>query len=199
MGTLHEYVDAFLRAEETEQGIPVWGIHRYLCKQREFMASFLPPTQVLLTPGDSDVSGAIFKSLCRHFFYLFTPENAKIISIKFFIVSACLIVKNWQQAGERGMIRSYIICTLHQTLYIGMMKSRTVIWVERLVCKLGTTNAHKILVRRLEDRPLDRPRLWQEAAIKMDLTEVEFKCKCWIQMIRTILFLVAFDAVWTCR
>jgi hypothetical protein len=33
----------------------------------------------------------------------------------------------------------------------------------------------------------------------MDLTEVDFKCKCWIQMIRTILFLVAFDAVWTCR
>jgi hypothetical protein len=24
-------------------------------------------------------------------------------------------------------------------------------------------------------------------------------CKCWIQMIRTILFLVALDAVWTCR
>jgi hypothetical protein len=40
------------------------------------------------------------------------------------------------------------------------MKSRTVIWVGRLVCKHGTTNAHKILVLRLEkDRPLDRPRL----------------------------------------
>jgi hypothetical protein len=25
------------------------------------------------------------------------------------------------------------------------------------------------------------------------------KCRCWIQMIRTILFLVAFDSVWTCR
>jgi hypothetical protein len=56
------------------------------------------------------------------------------------------------------MIRSYIICTLHQTLYIGMMKSRTVIWVGRLVCKRGTTNAHKILLRRLEkDRPLTDP------------------------------------------
>jgi hypothetical protein len=33
----------------------------------------------------------------------------------------------------------------------------------------------------------------------MDLTEVDFKCKCWIQMLRTILFIVAFDAVWTCR
>jgi hypothetical protein len=44
--------------------------------------------------------------------------------------------------------------------YIGMMTSRTVIWVGRLVCKRGTTNAHKILFRRLEnDRPLDRPRL----------------------------------------
>jgi hypothetical protein len=31
-----------------------------------------------------------------------------------------------------------------------------IIWVGRLVCKRGTTNAHKILVRRLEkDRPLD--------------------------------------------
>jgi hypothetical protein len=58
------------------------------------------------------------------------------------------------------MIRSYIICTLHQMIYIGMMKSRTVIWVGRLVSKRGTTNAHKIFVRRLEkDRPLDRPRL----------------------------------------
>jgi hypothetical protein len=68
MGILHEYVDAFLSAEETEQGIPVWGINSYLCKQREqFLVSFIPPTQVLLTPGDSDVSGAILKSLCRHF------------------------------------------------------------------------------------------------------------------------------------
>jgi hypothetical protein len=33
----------------------------------------------------------------------------------------------------------------------------------------------------------------------MDLAGVQFKCKCWIQMIRTVLFLVAFDAVWTCR
>jgi hypothetical protein len=44
--------------------------------------------------------------------------------------------------------------------YIGMMKSRTVILVGRLVCKRGTTNAHKISVQSLEkDRPLDRPRL----------------------------------------
>jgi hypothetical protein len=33
----------------------------------------------------------------------------------------------------------------------------------------------------------------------MDLTEVDFKCKCRIQIIRTILFLVAFDSVRTCR
>jgi hypothetical protein len=132
-------------------------------------------------------------------FNLFTPENAKRISIKFFIVSACLIEENWQQAGESGVISSYKICTVHQTLYIGMT-SRTVTWVGRLVCKRGSTNAHKILVRRREkDRPLNWPRLWFEAAIKMDHTEVEFKCKCWIQMIRTILLLVAFDVVWTCR
>jgi hypothetical protein len=92
-GTLHEYVDVFLSAEETEQGIPVWGIHSYLCKQREgFLVSFIPPTQVLLTPGHSDLSGAIFKSLYRHFFNFFTPKNAKRISIKFFNVSVCLIV-----------------------------------------------------------------------------------------------------------
>jgi hypothetical protein len=134
------------------------------------------------------------------FLNLFTPENAKRISITFFTASACLRVKNWKQAGERGMIRSYIICKLHQTLYIGMMKSRTVMWVGRLVCTCGTTNEHNILVRRLEKgRPLDRPRIWQEATIEMDLTEVEFKCKFWIQVIRTILFLVAFDSLWTCR
>jgi hypothetical protein len=67
-GTLHEYVDALLNAEETVQGIAVWRIHSYLYKQlEEFLVSFIPPTQILLTPGDSDVSGAIFKSLCRHF------------------------------------------------------------------------------------------------------------------------------------
>jgi hypothetical protein len=70
-------------------------------------------------------------------------------------------MKNWQEAGEYDMIRIYIVYTLQQTLYIGMMKPRAVIWVGRLVCRRETTNAHTILVRGLEnDRPLDRPRLW---------------------------------------
>jgi hypothetical protein len=33
----------------------------------------------------------------------------------------------------------------------------------------------------------------------MDLTEVDFNCMCWNQMITTTIFLVAFDAVRTCR
>jgi hypothetical protein len=42
-GNLHEYVDALLSAEETVLGIPVWGIHSHLCKQRkEFLVSFIP-------------------------------------------------------------------------------------------------------------------------------------------------------------
>jgi hypothetical protein len=56
------------------------------------------------------------------------------------------------------------------TAHARSVKSR---WHWRL--NRWTNNAHKIFVRRLEkDRPLDRPRLWQKAAIKMDLTEVEF-------------------------
>jgi hypothetical protein len=138
------------------QGIPMWGIHSYLCKQHEeSLVSFIPPTQVLLTPDDFDVSGAIFNSLCILVFNLWdfkfsrrqvwssessgiycrvlnwmstdvsevraasimTSENTERVYIKIFIVSVCLWVKNWQEARESVMIRSYIICTLHQTLY----------------------------------------------------------------------------------
>jgi hypothetical protein len=56
-GTLHKYEDTFLSEEETVQGIPVWGIHSYFSKQREeFLVSFIPPTQGVLTPDDTDVS-----------------------------------------------------------------------------------------------------------------------------------------------
>jgi hypothetical protein len=83
-GTLHEYVDAFLSVEETVLGIPVWGIHSYLCTQREeFLVSFIPPKHVLLTTGDSDVSGAIFKSLCRHFLTSSHPKMLREFILNF--------------------------------------------------------------------------------------------------------------------
>jgi hypothetical protein len=49
-------------------GNPRLGNPQLFYKQREeFLVSFIPPTRALLTPDDSDVSGAIFKSLCIRF------------------------------------------------------------------------------------------------------------------------------------
>jgi hypothetical protein len=66
------------------QGIPVWRIYSYLCKQlEEFLVSFIPPTQILLTPGDSDVSGVIFNSLCRHFLTCSHPNMLREFLLNF--------------------------------------------------------------------------------------------------------------------